>query len=247
MWTRLVVTPVIALSLGTAPVAAQNLILNGGFEAGLAGWTVIGGPTTGGCQTNWQASTTGGTPGVFDGNPGTGCMGVGGPFAGTMSAYNSFDGSGPLSYILTQSFVIPTGVTSARLRFSEAARHFIFDGSESREFNAYLFSGVEVIRPFAYVADPGGAFDAGAGHDWLSWDLDVTTFAAANAGGVTLAFEAYVPQAFTGPGGIGLDEVSFDVTTESVVPEPASVVLVASGLLFIGGVAARRRKLAPTR
>ena len=41
-WMRFV-SPVIALSLGTMPLAAQNVIVNGGFETGLAGWSVSGG------------------------------------------------------------------------------------------------------------------------------------------------------------------------------------------------------------
>lgn len=243
MWTRFTpaLASIAACSLGAARLPAQDLIMNGGFEAGLAGWSVSGAPTTGGCQTNWQTSPTGGIPGVHDGNAGTGCMGVGGPFAGALSAYNSFDGAGPLNFILTQSFVIPFGVTSARLRFSEAARHAIAAGAEAREFNAFLIGGAEVINPFRYVATPGGTSAAGAGHDWTSWDFDVTTFAMGNSGGVTLAFEAMVPQSSTGPAGIGLDDVSFEVRTGAVVPEPASIVLVASGLLFVGGLAVRRR------
>ncbi len=245
-WMRLV-SPVLALSLGAVPLAAQNLIVNGGFEAGLSGWSVSGATSRGSCEKNWNTNGTGGTPsGTYYAPGGTDCMGVGTAYAGTMSAFNSFDGRGPLNYYLTQSFVMPGGVTDARLRFTEAARHAIFAGRASRTLDVFLISTSGAVNPFTYTAAPGGTFATGAGHDWTSHDLDITSFALANAGdGMTIVFEAYVPEAFSGPAGMGLDEVSVDVRTGgSVVPEPASIVLLGSGLLFIGGVAARRRNRA---
>jgi hypothetical protein len=226
------------------PAGAQNMIVNGGFEAGLSGWSVVGAPSggAGGCAINWTAGSDAGTPGVYPSpSTPTGCMGVGPAYAGSLAAYNSFDGPGPLFYGIYQSFILPTTVTSATLSFTESAWHSIFAGSLPRTFRVNVGNGSTSLTPWAYIALPGGDFGAGLGHGWTSHSFDMSAFAVANAGGfMVVAFEATVPQGFTGPAGIGLDEVRFDVRA-GVVPEPGSIVLLATGLVGMAGVAVRRR------
>ncbi|MGR9053198.1 MAG: hypothetical protein ACU84J_11160, partial [Gammaproteobacteria bacterium] len=119
----------------TSPAEAVELLINGNFETGdFSGWTATANGT-GGCDTDWNVSSIGGStatgcqPGVFGGNfPGA-------PGEGTFSAYNSFDGDAPQQFRLTQSFVVPVNIGNATLSWIET-------------YNVDLTAGATTTRSF---------------------------------------------------------------------------------------------------
>ena len=88
----------------TSNVNAVELITNGGFEAGLTGWTVTSSVGSGG---SWSPDTTSSTP--LTGNPTVG------PFSGT--GYAVTDQFGPGVNALSQDYTVPAGTTSLTLTF----------------------------------------------------------------------------------------------------------------------------------
>src|SRR5262249_47388994 len=90
-----------ALGTGLAGSAdAVELLTNGGFEAGLAGWTLT---DQAGSAGSWFSSTLG-TPTPVSGNA---TSAVGG--SGTLYAVTDQDGPG--AHALTQSFTVVAGST----------------------------------------------------------------------------------------------------------------------------------------
>src|SRR5580698_7811391 len=104
--TSAVCGALICLAAMSQTATAGQLILNGGFEAGLTDWTTTD-------------SNPFGTPGSFFADTGTTTPLNGfptvGAFAGT--GYAVSDSQGPGSHALTQTFTAPVGLTDAVLSF----------------------------------------------------------------------------------------------------------------------------------
>ena len=236
-----------AIAVAAAPLRAQNLIVNGDFESGdLSGWSRSGPLAGTSCAANWRVSShPAGTPaGDYSENPGNGtwCLSVGGPPQGSFAAYNSFDGgfATPFTFRLEQGFVVPSGVVGASLSFTDALRwdYDLFPSFPGgvKTFAVTLVGPGDVtlatLHAFATAADGVG------GYDWTPRAFDVTALLAPRAG-QTLAvrFDATIPAPFVGPAGIGLDAVALEVTA---VPEPATLALLAGGLLVVAAAARGR-------
>jgi hypothetical protein len=213
------------IALGTGGGAqAIELINNGGFEAGnFTNWSVTNNGS-GGCDTDWMVNSTGQT----------GCLPLSPATEGANAAYNSFDGNGPQEFRLEQTFFVPNNIASAALSwFDQAVWNLTFGASLDREFRVDILASSGTVNVFSQIFEAGTS----AQYDWTARLADVTSILQANEGQtLTLAFSNIIPQAFTGPGGFGLDQVSLDVTTSEPesVPEPASVL----GLLAVGALGA---------
>ena len=220
-----------AAALST-PAFASELLTNGNFESGtLSGWSAssIGSPISpaGGCPSEgrgWNASTF----------SNTGCSGVAAPL-GTTAAYAMNDGPGATSYILEQSFLVPNSTVSAA--FSFALSSVSFYGGDPRTLSVNIFNGATLIGGLALYTVPYNDSDA-------SWEtFSGSTNLLNGFGGQTLSirFTNFSPQAWTGPAGIGLDDVSLTATTGAPsVPEPASWALMIAGFGLVGSAMRRR-------
>lgn len=236
----------IALALGaaTAPAPAQNLITNGGFETGtLAGWTRTG-PNGTECAQNWTVATNGGTlpVGTYSPGGGTQCLSVGDPIEGMYAAYSSFDFGGPTHFRLSQSFVVPTRVSGGSLAFQDALRwdYDMFPSAPGGVKNFFVRlldeSNTVLLTAYTFATPATGV----GGYDWTARSFDVGALLTEHAGEtLTLEFDADIPEFFVGPGGLGIDAVSLQVTT---IPEPGTAALVAAGLFVLAGARGVRRR-----
>lgn len=213
-----------------AHAASFSLISNGGFETGtLANWSVNGiGSTTGTCPSagrNWNVSTSGGA---------TGCSGVGNPVEGKYAAYVMNDGLAGSAYTLSQDFLVPMGVTSASLAWSDSI-YTSYTGN-LRQLSVDLYAGNTLLGN-AYL------YNIPSSDSNIAWDArqaDVTAMLKAHGGQtLTLRFSDIIPNTWTGPSGLGLDNVSL-TGQANAVPEPGSLLLLGLGLM--AGAVVRRRK-----
>ena len=219
VWMGLVVSALmLAAGMGTAQ--AGNIVVNGGFETGdLSGWATnnIGTPTStcAAGDRDWNVSSS----------SSTGCLPVESPVGGSYAAYVINDGTGPLDYTLTQTIMDPLGLTSALLSFQWTSNNSYDNG---RMLNV-LIDGVNVFSDSTF-----GSFG------WTNETINVAGVLAAHEGQpITLEFDNYIPHTWTGPAGMGLDNVALNVTTTGV-PEPSSVALFGVAL---AGLALARRKM----
>lgn len=234
--TCFVMAAMAAVTLASArPAQASNIILNGGFEAGLTSWIVV---NEAGGSGDWFSQTGTGSP--LNGFP------VGAPPQGVFAAMT--DQGGPGSHILYQDFVVPVGVSAATLDFQyfidNAAGTFFSPASLSFATNPNQQARVDIITTTANVfsvaagdvllnlfqTQPGDPDDQA--YTLLSTNL--TAFLQAHEGQtLRLRFAEVDNQLFFN---LGIDAVSLDVET---VPEPATLLLVGGGALAF---VRRRRK-----
>ena len=208
------------------------ILTNGGFEAGLTGWTVV---NQAGGSGNWFSQSGTGSP--------LNHFAVPAPPEGIAAAMT--DQGGPGSHVLYQDFVVPTGVTSANLSFMQlVASQAAFSNPGSLDYlvNPNQHARVDIMtsvsQPFStavadvllnlqiHVANTAGYENAA---------FDLTALLQAHEGEtLRLRFAEVDNQLFFNN---GIDNVNLDVTA----PEPASMLLFGLGALGIARRSFRQR------
>jgi hypothetical protein len=221
-------------SICTATIA--QVATNGGFETGnFSGWSVTnldeGGPST--CGTDWHVRNSGIT----------GCQAVDNPILGSFEANNSFDGTGPKTYRVSETFNVPgVVINSAILSWSDTSYVYVGccgGGTQSREFYVDLTAELTnkiYSQMFADNCGPTHPSCTPEVHHWTSHSVDITSFLNSRTGqNVTFGFNNFVPNVYTGSAGFGLDGVSL-VIDYSSAPEPASaeMFLIAIAMVCAG-------------
>jgi hypothetical protein len=219
-----------------AQAASFQLITNGDFSSGLTSWTVV---DEAGGSGSWFVQT-----------------GTGSPINGFVvpappSAPNAAmtDQGGPGSHMLYQDFVVPFGIDAAVIQFD----YFINNQGGAFE-NGSTLSFTEVPNQQARVdiIDPSLSpftttvllhlFQASANtQSYLTFNQDITAFLQAHEGEtLRLRFAEVDNQLFFN---MGVDNVLLNGRNNDVVPEPASLALLASGLIGLAAAVRRRRRV----
>jgi hypothetical protein len=226
---------ILALGLGGRAIRADELITNGGFEAGFAGWTLadaLGSGEPFAIQTGTTSPVNGLT--------------VPPPPGGTQAAMT--DAQAPGSHVLYQDFVVPSVVPSATIRFDRyinnlGGEFFSPDTLDYTSVNNQQ-ARVDILTagsdPFSvgatdvlmnlFQTQPGDPLESG----YSALSFDVTALLAAHAGETLRLRFAEADNQFILL--FGVDQVSLNV-----VPEPSSLIATAIGGLLVLGLAVRRR------
>jgi hypothetical protein len=214
---------------------AQELITNGGFESGLAGWTTadsIGSDGTFQIQSG-TASNANGLP-------------VAAPVEGTRAAMT--DSGGPGSHALFQSFNVPLTAPQATLRFSLyiGNRATAFSTPSTLDWTTPTLNQQARVDIMTTGADPfstnaadilQNVFQTTVGSPLVTGyneiTIDITALLAAHAG-ETLRLR------FAEADNVNIFNFGVDGVSLLVVPSPASLALLGLGGLAVN---ARRRRV----
>jgi len=142
--------------------STNELILNGGFEAGsLTNWTVV--PSTYGRFVINNGTVDPPSP---DGPlP---------PFAGNFSALG--DESGPGAFYMYQTISIPTNAISATLSWAHRVRNFYSSYSSSQEFQVRICDTNNNVLATPFTTKPGDPLLG----NWVQTNYNLTSFAGKN-------------------------------------------------------------------
>jgi hypothetical protein len=214
---------------------SAQILVNGGFETGdFTGWDVTDLGLDGNCPSmnrDWNVSAI----------DSTGCDLVGGPISGEFSAYNMLDGIGPLTYVLSQDFMINGSLVSADLSWIHKA--------------SWSLSGLDRVFSVDLLNANDGSLISNLFSESYNDSSNLVTSApmidalAALSGlegqSLSLAFSIFIPEVWTGPAGFVLDDVVLDIVTEMNEPQPVSAPATMAFLaLGLGALALRKRALA---
>jgi hypothetical protein len=236
MWLGVML--VCALSI---PAPAAELLTNGGFESGFAGWSRIdqlGSEGTFSVQTGMQSPVN-----TFTVPP---------PPQGTTAAMT--DAAGPGSHVLYQDFVVPTMVPNLPAMFLSFALYVNNDRGAPNFVNAANLdfstpalnqqARVDIMTssadPFSVVAADilQSIYRTNAGDPLVSgytnFSVNITSLLQANQGQTLRLRFAEVDN--VAPFNLGVDRVSI---SDVNIPEPSTVFMTLGGLL--GAVFVRRR------
>lgn len=196
-----------------------ELITNGGFETGdFTGWTAT--TNADGVVitelTPWQV--TGAGAGWFNSSS---------PLSGNFDALNGFDGDAGLIYELYQDVAIPAGNTATL----ETNHRIVFDGlgilsTLDRVFEVSIRDTANMLLQSLYSESItlNGVSQTDLG--WNNQSFDVSAHAGST---VRVHFREFIPESYTGPANIELDNISL-----SAVPEPTSLALVCFAICALG-------------
>lgn len=237
---RLLGSAALCGALAATGAPAQAVLVNGGFESGLDGWTVADLP---GSDGGFRSQSGSGSPLT--------ASAVAAPPQGTRAAMS--DAEGPGAHVLYQDFVVPAGVSTALLSFQLYVRN---DAGEAFVPETLAFATpalnqqvrVDLLLPSAdvfatdslqplYRSTPGTAGQAA--YQLLSFDVAALLQAHE---GQTLRLR------FADTNNVALQNVGVDAVNlaVSVVPEPATAGMLALGLAgcLVPGLWRRRRAAA---
>ncbi len=187
-------------------LAGTQLVTNGDFEAGDAsGWLVSGGLGQN-CDSDWAVNATGET----------GCVTIGDN--ASPAAYCALDGDGPKEHVLSQVVHVPSTTYAGALSFRYAATWSIIGAGRQLRVDFYSTDGALLSSASTL------SFEGSDQRPWSAVSVDVSSTLAAHRGeDVVLYVSVVVPESFTGPGGIGIDDISLVAESYRIVQDGAAV------------------------
>lgn len=225
-----------------APARATELIVNGGFEAGFSSWTLANAV---GSDGSFFVQT--GTVSPVNADP------VPAPPGGIRAAMT--DAQGPGSHVLYQDFIVPLLVSSATLDFTLLVNNHagvFMTPAVGLDFSTPALNQqarVDILRggtdPFSvagadvllnvFQTKPGDSFALA----YLAQSADLSALFGAHAGQTLRLRFAEADNVFTFQ--LGVDNVSLTTVDAAAVPEPASLLLIGTGLAALGARRFRRQ------
>ncbi len=176
----------------------DDVIVNGGFEAGMVGWTTV---ETGSPLVPWTPAGAGDGMG-FDMSPTQ-------PRDGAALLWHGFDGCGPMEFVLYQDIPPLSGQAPATLTWQERVQwnYLLAPGAQTlpRVYAVELRDPAnDAVLRVLHSADTG--LDPVRGDTgWVLRSADVSDFLGR---AIRIVFVQSIPDCFTGPGQYEVDAVS---------------------------------------